>query len=80
YTLGLFMREDGLRVDKMLLITDTNYIPTGTGPVESQQQVVTDTIPGQLAVQYVMLTYDPLYRLTVADYTGNISASTRGHK
>ena len=45
YTLGLFMREDGIRVDKLLLITDTNYIPTGLGPAESQQQTVTATTP-----------------------------------
>lgn len=27
HTIGLFMREDGIRVDRLLLITDTNYIP-----------------------------------------------------
>ena len=35
HTLNLLMREDGLRVDRVLLITDTNYIPTDNGPAES---------------------------------------------
>ena len=74
YTLGLFMREDGIRVDKLLLITDTNYIPTGPGPEESQQQPVTATTP-LTAVQVVTMAYDPLYRLSEADYSGAYTAT-----
>jgi YD repeat-containing protein len=74
YTLGLFMREDGIRVDKLLLITDTNYIPTGLGPEESQQQTVTATTP-LTVVQVVLMAYDPLYRLSEADYSGAYTAT-----
>ena len=35
YTLTLGIREDGLRVDRLLLTTDTNYIPANFGPVET---------------------------------------------
>jgi RHS repeat-associated protein len=35
YTLTLWAREDGLRVDRLLLTTDTNYTPSGNGPAES---------------------------------------------
>ena len=75
YTLGLFMREDGIRVDKLLLITDTNYIPTGSGPGESQQQVVTGTTSITPVVQVVTMAYDPLYRLQEADYSGLYTAT-----
>ena len=33
------MREDGLRVDRLLLITDTNYVATGNG--KSQRLALT---------------------------------------
>ena len=38
YTINLWMREDGTRVDKLLLTTDAAYTPTGIGPEESQRQ------------------------------------------
>ncbi|GIK42475.1 MAG: hypothetical protein BroJett011_63080 [Chloroflexota bacterium] len=37
YTLTLWMREDGLRLDRLLLSTDPTYLPSGDGPAESQQ-------------------------------------------
>ncbi len=37
HTFGLFMREDGAHVDKIVLTTNVNYTPTGTGPAESEQ-------------------------------------------
>jgi RHS repeat-associated protein len=74
YTLGLFMREDGIRVDKLLLITDTNYIPTGMGPAESQQTVITPST-NLSDVTYITYEYDPLYRLTGTVYTGAITAT-----
>jgi hypothetical protein len=30
------MREDGFLLDKVLLTTDAAFVPTGTGPAESQ--------------------------------------------
>jgi hypothetical protein len=35
HTINLWMREDGIRVDKILLTTDASYTPTGAGPAES---------------------------------------------
>jgi CubicO group peptidase (beta-lactamase class C family) len=35
HTLNVWMREDGLRLDKLLLTLDSAYIPTGMGPPES---------------------------------------------
>ncbi|MGD9573565.1 MAG: hypothetical protein AB7V62_16930, partial [Thermoleophilia bacterium] len=32
---SVFMREDGMRVDRLLLTTDAGYVPAGTGPAES---------------------------------------------
>ena len=37
YTLQVWMREDGLHLDRLLLITDNQYFPTGAGPAESNQ-------------------------------------------
>ena len=36
YTLRLGIREDGLRLDRLLLTTDSGYTPTGNGPAESE--------------------------------------------
>jgi hypothetical protein len=36
HTLHLWQREDGLRLDRILLTTDSNYNPTGDGPPESE--------------------------------------------
>lgn len=37
HTLRLWPREDGLRLDRILLTIDQGYESTGEGPVESQQ-------------------------------------------
>jgi hypothetical protein len=37
YTLNLLIREDGLRIDRLLLTTDTAFIPTGFGPAETER-------------------------------------------
>jgi uncharacterized repeat protein (TIGR01451 family) len=75
YTISLWMREDGLRVDRLLLVTDTAYIPAGFGPAESGRQAAGG--PGVPAVvdRVIDYGYDDLYRLTSADYsTGEASA------
>ncbi len=72
YTLDLWMREDGLRVDRVMLITDTNTIPTGIGPAESPREVSGGS---GLATHTVIYGYDPLNRLTSANYSGSLNAS-----
>ncbi|MEZ4700751.1 MAG: FG-GAP-like repeat-containing protein [Rhodothermales bacterium] len=37
HTVHVWMREDGLAVDKVLLTTDAGFTPTGEGPAESPQ-------------------------------------------
>ncbi len=37
HTLELWQREDGLRLDRILLTTDSEYNPTGNGPSESER-------------------------------------------
>ena len=70
HTLEAWMREDGLRVDRVLLVTDTNYLPTGLGPAESSFEPITETIPGGPGTTGIAYGYDALYRLTDAAYTG----------
>jgi hypothetical protein len=36
HTLRLWQREDGLRLDRIVLTTDNNYYPLGDGPPESE--------------------------------------------
>jgi|GEM_PF-2154963 len=36
YTVNILMREDGFLLDKLLLTTDSAFVPTGNGPAESQ--------------------------------------------
>jgi len=37
HTLNLWMREDGLSVDRLLLTTNANFTPSGAGPAESSR-------------------------------------------
>lgn len=37
HTLRLWQREDGLRLDRIILTTDSNYNPTNSGPTESER-------------------------------------------
>lgn len=71
YTLNVWMREDGLRLDKLMLVTDTATIPTGQGPLESG----TTTALPPLGDQFITYEYDPLYRLTEAIYTGTFNGT-----
>jgi YD repeat-containing protein len=68
YTVSLWMREDGLRIDRLLLTTDTTFIPTGFGPAESTRQAVNGSLTAPLE-RTIVYTYDNLYRLTDADYS-----------
>ena len=34
HTLNVWMREDGMEFDKIVLTTDINFTPSGTGPAE----------------------------------------------
>jgi hypothetical protein len=43
------MREDGFTVDKVVLTTDVNYVPSGKGPAESTKM----TTPARLAYEGV---------------------------
>jgi hypothetical protein len=35
HTVNIWMREDGFIIDKIVITTNPNYVPTGTGPAES---------------------------------------------
>ena len=35
HTVNLWMRDDGFRVDRLLLTTNTGFVPSGAGPAES---------------------------------------------
>jgi Gylcosyl hydrolase family 115 C-terminal domain/Dictyostelium (slime mold) repeat len=37
HTINLWMREDGFRVDRLLLTTNTGFVPSGAGPAESSR-------------------------------------------
>ena len=67
YTLTASMREDGLRLDRMLLTTDTTFIPTSFGPDESNRVTVA-TVIHEAITRTIVYTYDGLHRLTEADY------------
>ena len=40
HEINLWMREDGSRVDKILLTTDSSFTPVGAGPSESPRQIM----------------------------------------
>ncbi len=37
HTVNLWMREDAVMVDKLVLTTDATYVPSGFGPTESER-------------------------------------------
>jgi hypothetical protein len=39
HTFNLWMREDGLIVDKIVLTTNPDYVPTGDGPAENPRGI-----------------------------------------
>jgi YD repeat-containing protein len=73
YTLDLWLSEDGLRVDRVLLITDATYIPSGIGPAESPRGLTGGG--SSLATHVITYGYDDLYRLTAANVSGDLTAS-----
>ncbi len=75
YTVSLWMREDGLRIDRLLLTTDTTFIPTDFGPLESARTVAGTPPPTTLLTRTIVYTYDNLYRLTNADYSTHSTGS-----
>lgn len=68
YTINLWMREDGVQVDRLLVTTDTNYIPTGFGPAETIRLTGTITLSTTLD-RVIEYDYDKLYRLKEASYS-----------
>ena len=45
HTITLWMREDGAVVDKLVLTTDVNFSPSGTGPTESASTPIATQAP-----------------------------------
>lgn len=37
HTINVWMREDGMWIDRLLLTTSSSYVPSGTGPAESSR-------------------------------------------
>jgi YD repeat-containing protein len=69
YTLTASMREDGLRLDRLVLTTDTTpSVPTGEGPLETTRQLTAATTTTALT-RTIVYTYDKLSRLTAVDYS-----------
>lgn len=70
HTVNLWMREDGQIVDKVLITTDPNFVPTGAGPAESPR--VGDPFPPT-----VILTAPPFDQQFAVGSTINITADAR---
>ena len=68
-TVSLWMREDGLRLDRLLLTTDTPFIPTAFAPAESERTALGAPPITTRLTRTIVYTYDHLYRLTHADYS-----------
>ncbi|MBD0254337.1 MAG: DNRLRE domain-containing protein [Cytophagales bacterium] len=83
HTFNLWMREDGFVVDKIVLTTDANYVPSGTGPVESSKTSgarMAYGLKGAEEPQSVLDVYPvpATHQLTLsyrADRTGTVSIS-----
>lgn len=38
HTVNVWMREDGFKIDKLVIMTNASYVPSGAGPAESPRQ------------------------------------------
>lgn len=47
HTINIWMREDGTRIDKIMLTTDAGYTPAGRGPAESPLEPLPTPEPAQ---------------------------------
>ena len=45
HTVNLWMRDSGTVVDKLVLTTDPDFVPTGFGPAETLDTAVSDLVP-----------------------------------
>jgi RHS repeat-associated protein/uncharacterized repeat protein (TIGR01451 family) len=75
YTLHVWTREDGVRLDRLLLTTDGNYVPTDQGPAESARSNEEGEDTWQPMTTVITYDYDPLYRLTSATYSSPSAGS-----
>jgi DNA-binding sugar fermentation-stimulating protein len=66
HTVNVWMREDGFRLDKVVLTTNPDYTPTSNGPAESQRPAPVDSEPP---------TPDPMTWTTQPNSTGTDSVS-----
>ena len=72
--LGNRGRAAGGQIDRLLLTTDTTYLPTDFGPPETAR--LTDTTRLEFMVDRVIeYDYDNLYRLTSASYSTHSTGS-----
>lgn len=53
HTINVWMREDGIYIDKLLLTTDVAYVPTGIGPAESPRS--SSTARGSRTTDHLVL-------------------------
>jgi YD repeat-containing protein len=74
YTVSLWVREDGLRLDRLLLTTSTTFIPTSFGPAESARLGGGSGLTTTLT-HTIVYTYDNIYRLTNANYNTHSAGS-----
>ncbi|MEM7292685.1 MAG: hypothetical protein AAF420_04690, partial [Pseudomonadota bacterium] len=77
YTVNIWMREDGLIVDKLVLSLDSGFVPTGTGPAETPEVIPSleiSPIGNQAVVAGDTLTVD----VTATTSTEPLSAITLG--
>ena len=66
------MREDGLRIDAVIASDDPNFTPNGVAPASSPTQTITVDNLSSHTIDY---TYDDLYRLTSATYSGDVNTA-----
>ena len=77
YTLNVWERDDGFKLDKVVLTQDVDLYPAGTGPDESEANIGTLVIgPGTLPEAMERQEYS--VSLTAAQATGGLSWSVGG--
>ena len=71
HTLNIWMREDGFQIDKIVLTTDSAFVPNGAGPEESSKGVANQApVLGDIPAQSVNVADSLTFLITATDSDG----------
>ena len=76
HTINFWMREDGFQFDKFMLTKDASFVPSGTGPVETQRQAPPPATSSALQATALTARVDTVKNLTIVKPSAPVTNPT----